>query len=80
MAEPIRLTINGRLLEVEEGTTVAAALLMAGTAARSSASREPREPFCGMGICMECRTTINGVRQQTSCQRLCEPGMQVVTR
>lgn len=80
MAERVRLTINGWAVEVEPGTTVAAALLNRGMAARTSTHGELREPFCGMGICMECRATINGVAQQPTCQRLCEPGMEVVTQ
>jgi sarcosine oxidase subunit alpha len=79
MAERVRLTINGRAVEVAAGTTVAAALLNLGLAVRTSVHGEPRGPFCGMGICMECRATINGLEQQPTCQRLCEPGMEVVT-
>lgn len=79
MAERVRLTVNGQALEVAAGTTVAAALLTAGVATRTSVHGEARGPFCGMGICMECRATINGVAQQPTCQQLCEPGMEVVT-
>ena len=79
MAERVRLTVNGWPVEVAAGTTVAAALLNMGAAARASVTGERRGPFCGMGICMECRATINGVAQQPTCQRLCEPGMEVVT-
>jgi len=32
-----------------------------------------------MGICYECRVTINGEPHARSCQILCRPGMQVVT-
>ena len=79
MPERIGLTINGKPMEVAAGTTVAAALLTAGVAARTSVHGELRGPFCGMGICMECRATVNGVMQQPTCQRLCEPGMEVTT-
>ena len=79
MAEEISLTIDGRQVRVTPGTSVAAAILMASVPARISVKGEPRAPFCGMGICMECRATVNGVAQQTTCQRLCEPGMQVAT-
>ena len=79
MPERIRLTINGKPVEVAAGTSVAAALLTVGAAARTSVLGEPRGPLCGMGICMECRATINGVTQQPTCQRLCEPGMEVAT-
>jgi predicted molibdopterin-dependent oxidoreductase YjgC len=32
-----------------------------------------------MGICMECRVTINGNGQCRSCQTVCEEGMEVRT-
>jgi len=75
----IELTINGRLVRVAQGTSIAAAILMAREATRVSPSGEARAPFCGMGICMECRATVNGVAQQVTCQRLCEAGMEVTT-
>lgn len=83
MAEPeqsISLTVDGSAVRVAAGTTVAAAALMASTQTRTSVDGEPRAPLCGMGICFECRVTINGVPHQRSCQILCTPGMQVITR
>ncbi len=80
MAEPVQITINGSPRMVHPGTTVAAALLAAGvTAFRYSVTGEPRGPLCGMGICFECRVTIDGVPHCRSCQTLCRPGMAVVT-
>jgi hypothetical protein len=32
-----------------------------------------------MGVCMECRVTINGRSQCRSCQILCREGMKVET-
>ena len=46
---------------------------------RRSVSGEPRGPLCGMGICFECRVTINGREHCRSCQIPCEPGMEVRT-
>jgi D-hydroxyproline dehydrogenase subunit gamma len=82
MPESVRsvvLTVNGVVVTVMPGTTVAAAVAMAGAATRSSVSGEPRGPLCGMGICFECRATIDGVQHQRSCQILCEPGQCVTT-
>jgi D-hydroxyproline dehydrogenase subunit gamma len=78
-ARTIALTVNGMKVEVAPGTTVACAVLMAGTFTRSSISGEPRAPLCGMGICMECRVMIDGVHHQRSCQILCAAGMHVST-
>ena len=75
----IYVTVNGTFLMVAPGTTVAAALMMAGVPARISVSGEPRMPLCGMGICFECRVTINGVAHQRSCQIVCAPGMDLRT-
>lgn len=75
----IGLSINGVPLRVAAGTTVAAAVLIAGSHARTSVMGEQRAPLCGMGICYECRVTINGIPHQKSCQIVCEPGMDVRT-
>ena len=78
--EIFEIRVNGKALLVEENTTVAVALMRAGVLAfRHSVSGEPRAPFCGMGICAECRATVNGVRDRYSCQTMCKPGMAVET-
>jgi D-hydroxyproline dehydrogenase subunit gamma len=82
MPEPVRsivLTVNGMLIAVVPGTTVAAAVAMATAATRTSVSGEARGPLCGMGICFECRVTIDGAPHQRSCQILCAPGLNVTT-
>ena len=78
--ELTRLTVNGKLVEVPAGSTVAVAVLLAGVQAfRRSVSGEPRGPLCGIGICFECRVTIDGVPHRRSCQTLCHSGMQILT-
>ena len=80
MARSLSIIVDGRLLEVAEGITVAAALLNAGEDAfRDSVRGLPRGPVCGMGICFECRVMINGRPHCRSCQILCEAGMDVRT-
>lgn len=74
------ITINGTALRVQPGTTVAAAILIAGqTQFRTSVSGQPRGPLCGMGICFECRVIIDGLAHARSCQIVCADGMKVVT-
>lgn len=80
MPEMIQITINGKEYRVPQGTTVAAALVLANIPSRVSESGGYRAPLCGMGICFECRTTINGERHQRSCQILCENSMDVQTQ
>ena len=78
--EMLALRIDGVPVRVAAGTTVAAAILRAGVALfRRSVSGEPRAPLCGMGICFECRVTIDGTPHVRSCTTLCRPGMEVTT-
>ena len=77
LARSITLTVNGSVVTVPAGTTVAAAIAMADGHTRTSVSGEARGPLCGMGICFECRVTIDGIAHQRSCQILCQPGIRV---
>ena len=74
------ITVNGRNLRVKTGTVVSAALLMADIPCRRSVTGQPRTALCGMGICFECRATVNGVPHRRTCQLLCQPGMVIETR
>jgi len=80
MADQIQLRVNGKTVSVTAGTVVAAAVALAGlTRFRRSVRGEARGPLCGMGICMECRVTINGQTHARSCQTVCEEAMEVRT-
>ena len=78
-AQTVSLTVNGAVVTVAPGTTVAAAVVQAGAVTRTSVSGESRGPLCGMGICFECRVSIDGVAHQRSCQILCRQGFAVTT-
>jgi sarcosine oxidase subunit alpha len=76
----VTISVDGRTMRVEEGTTVAAAMVGAGiTAFRDTASGNTRGPLCGMGTCYECRLTIDGVAHQRACLRVVTQGMVVQT-
>jgi D-hydroxyproline dehydrogenase subunit gamma len=79
MREVVTMTVDGDRVSVPSGTTVAAAVMIAGKFLRTSVTGEPRGPLCGMGICFECRLAINGTPHARSCQVLCEEGMEVRT-
>ncbi|MDE2573082.1 MAG: (2Fe-2S)-binding protein [bacterium] len=80
MPERIALHVNGRHVEVDRGSTVLAALAVAGVAiCRRSVQGEPRGALCGIGVCFECRVTIDGVAHRRSCQILCREAMEVRT-
>lgn len=76
----IEIIVNNKIISVVEGSTVATAVFISNAENfRRSVSGESRFPLCGMGICFECRVTINGVKHQKSCQILAENGMQIET-
>jgi sarcosine oxidase subunit alpha len=80
MPERISLWVNGESVTVAEGSMVSAAVMTAAvTTFRRSVSGERRGPLCGMGICFECRVTIDHQAHCRSCQILCEDGMDVRT-
>ncbi|MES2821331.1 MAG: (2Fe-2S)-binding protein [Pseudomonadota bacterium] len=76
----IDLSLDGQPLRVAPGTSVAAALALGGDgSSRTAVGGARRAPLCGMGICQECRVTIDGIRR-LACQTLCRSGMRVETR
>jgi aerobic-type carbon monoxide dehydrogenase small subunit (CoxS/CutS family) len=80
MPEMLTVFVNGQALRLPRGTVAAAALVLAGCVRfRSSVTGTPRAAICGMGICQECRVTINGFSHERSCLRLCEEGMEILT-
>jgi len=76
----IKLIINDREFEAEDGMTVAGAVCAAGIDVfRRSITGEARGPLCGMGICFECRLTIDGAEHIRSCNILVRDGMKIDT-
>jgi sarcosine oxidase subunit alpha len=72
------IMVNGRRLRVEAGTSVASALLNADVVVfRRSSHGDGRGPLCGMGVCYECRVTIDGVPHQRACMTIVANGMVV---
>ena len=80
MSESVEIIANGLRARVAAGSTVAAALLDLGvTAFRRSRDGAPRGPVCGMGVCYECRVTIDGVPHRRACLVPVANGMEVTT-
>lgn len=76
----IGVTINGNKKQVAPNTTVAAAVLNHGDGTtRRSIGGQPRGPLCAMGICFECRLTVDGQAHVLSCQIVCQEGMEIET-
>lgn len=79
-APMVEIILNGRIVHADVGTTLICALLNAGQCvSRISVSGEPRGPLCAMGVCQECRVTIDGVEHQRACVTVVAPGMRIDT-
>jgi aerobic-type carbon monoxide dehydrogenase small subunit (CoxS/CutS family) len=77
-ATSLEIVVNGQPVRTTDATTVLSALLNAGAlAVRRSVGGSDRGPLCGMGICHECRVTIDGVPHQRACLILAKPGMVI---
>ena len=81
MSDAVTVTVDGRPVEVREGTLVAAAVELAapGRGAHVSPGGARRQPLCGMGVCGECRVTIAGRAHRLGCQTPCTAGMEIHT-
>jgi NADPH-dependent 2,4-dienoyl-CoA reductase/sulfur reductase-like enzyme len=78
MPDPVRLTVDGLTVSVPAGSMVSTAVVSAGASGfRQSVTGEARGPLCGMGICFECRVTIDGRAHCKSCQVVCAEGMEI---
>lgn len=75
------IRVNGDEIEVAAGTSLAAALINAGIWQFRAAvgGGGLRAPICAMGVCFECRVTLDGQPHQRACMQTCRPGMEVVT-
>lgn len=77
----VTIVADGRDVTVPEGTSVAAALLNLGVEVfRRSVTGQDRGPLCGMGICYECRVTIDDVPHRRGCLVPVAEGLHVRTR
>lgn len=77
--DEIDLFINGRAVSVPRGTSVLVAVALAGLdVTRVSVTGQARGPLCGMGICHECRVTIDGRAHQRACMIESVPGMKIL--
>ena len=79
MPETITITVNSRPVQVLSGISVAAALSGLDQPCRTSVSGQPRGPLCAMGVCYECRVTIDDTANRLACQTICAPNMDIKT-
>ena len=76
--QQLRVFVNGRAVCVPADASVAAAILQADVPFRRSVSGEPRAALCAMGICEECRATVDGVHNVRTCQHMAAEGMEII--
>jgi sarcosine oxidase subunit alpha len=76
----VEIEVDGRAVLAPEGVSLAAALMGAGVSAfRTSVGGEPRGPLCGMGVCWECRVSVDGEAHRRACLEPVRSGMRVTT-
>lgn len=75
----VQVTINDSVVMVAPGTTVWAAMALAGeTATRvSPVNQQVRSAYCAMGVCFECMVEIDGMPNRQACLTEVSEGMQV---
>lgn len=71
------LVFEGRNVNCCAGDTVAAALVATGELSLRQSSCGERGVFCGIGVCQECRVTIDGRAGRLACMTTVQDGMRV---
>lgn len=82
---PFEIEVDGHRFVAYEGETVATTLLAAGIqhfqhASTQGKGGEPSRLYCGMGVCLQCLVTVDGVPSCRACQLIAQPGMKVETK
>ncbi len=79
-APVVTVTVDGEPLQLREGDSVAAAVLLAGHRVYRAAvvGEAPRAPFCMMGVCFECLVEIDGVPNRQGCLIPVRSGLRIV--
>jgi sarcosine oxidase subunit alpha len=80
--QPFEIEVDGEKMVAYQGETIGAALLAAGrrTLRYTNKLEQPRGLYCGIGLCQECRMTINGIPNTQACQTLATPGCRIETQ
>jgi predicted molibdopterin-dependent oxidoreductase YjgC len=81
-AEMLQVFLNGKSVQVQKGTTVAAMALTDGLrhTRTTPISKSKRAPFCMMGVCYDCLMVIDGKANQRACATYVKEGMRVDTQ
>jgi hypothetical protein len=72
------IEVDGEKIPAREGQTIAAALLASGKSSFGTKRGDsPRGVYCGIGLCYECRMTVNGRKNIRTCVTLASPGCKI---
>jgi hypothetical protein len=75
----IQFSFDGALFNARAGQSVAAALISAGERClRIDEEGNPKGALCGIGVCWECRCSIDGVTNTRACITPVAAGMVVL--
>ncbi len=79
--ERFEIQVDGKPVEAYPGETIATVMLTAGIRSfhHDSVSGSVSRLYCGMGVCLQCLTMVNGEFCQ-ACQTMARPGMKVETQ
>ena len=78
MPSEFQFSFEGRPVTARDGQSVAAALLAAGERClRIDEAGNPKGAVCGIGVCWECRCSIDGIADMRACMTPAQPGMVV---
>ena len=78
MSDRVEFLVDGETVQGTPGHTLASALANAGMdILRTSVNGERRGALCAMGMCQECRVTVDGVPHRRACMVLVAGGMRV---
>ncbi len=76
-----QIELNGEKINAFQGQTIAEALIANQQLIfRKTPKDITRGPFCGMGVCYECRMKVNGVLNVRTCTTEATPGCRVETQ
>lgn len=75
----VPVEIEGRTVQVPEGSSAAAAVLIAGLASirDTPVGGAARAAYCMMGVCFDCLAEIDGEPNRQSCMVTVRPGMRI---
>lgn len=74
----VTVLLEGCRVNAHQGESVATVLMAEGYAAtRTTPGGAARGVFCGMGVCFDCLTVVDGRPNTRACMTFVEDGMQV---